>query len=134
MNGDISIDDLLNALRALVRSLRRPASEAAQAEQGRHLATIFTELDQRLSGGEPVPTPWAPSMTVPGDYPPCPLPRCGGLVPATLPMCFAHWWKAPAEMREAYNIAIRENRPADRDRIGQDLVVAVAELRTGGQR
>ena len=127
MIGDVTVDDLLEAIRALVRVLTRPGLPAGRAaEHSRQLAVMFTELDERMSSGEPVPTSWVLSTAGPGDYPPCPLPRCGGLVPATLPMCFAHWWKAPPGLRHAYNLAIRENCALDRDRIGRELVAAVA--------
>jgi hypothetical protein len=107
---------------------------ALAAEHGSHLAQMLGELDQRLSGGEPVPTRWAPPVTVAGSYPVCPLPSCKGLVPVTLPLCFAHWWQAPADVRAAYNLAMRENRKDDADAIGRAAIAAVADLPTGGER
>lgn len=133
MTGDIPMDDLLEAARALVQTLSRPGLPRTQAaEHGAHLAKMFRELDQRLSGGEPVPTEWALPAMVAESYPACPLPRCNGLVPVTLPLCFAHWWQAPADLRAAYNLAIRENRKDDIEAIGQASVAAVAGLPTRG--
>ena len=133
MTGDIPIDDLLEAARALVRTLSRPGlPEPLAAEHGAHLAKMLAELDQRLSGGEPIPTAWALPATAADSYPACPLPRCNGLVPVTLPLCFAHWWQAPADLRTAYNLAIRENRRDDIDAIGKAAIAAVAGLPARG--
>jgi hypothetical protein len=71
-------------------------------------------------------------MTEPREWPfPCPLRRCKGVVPASMPVCFSHWFMAPQDLRDAVNRAIRKG---DDDELAASAVLVAALRIMAGER
>jgi len=72
-------------------------------------------------------TPWPFPCPVRRRILGLPLRRCPNPVPATMPVCFAHWAAAPQPLRDAVSAAIRDGREDDLAAAGAALVAALQQ-------